>query len=408
MPELDAKTVQGDGKPLRLVVLGSTGSIGQSTLDLIKRTPERFEVVALVGNRNVALLAEQARAVGAKHAVVADERGYDALVDALAGSDVVASAGYNAMLEAAVMSSDMVISAIVGAAGLAPTLAAVREGRTVALANKESLVCAGDLVMREAARCSARILPVDSEHNAIFQVFERDNAAAVEKVILTASGGPFRTWSRDEMAKAGPEQALRHPNWDMGARISIDSATLMNKGLEVIEAFHLFPIGRDQLDVLVHPQSAVHGLVQYADGSLLAQLGAADMRTPIAYCLSWPERMPAPSDRLDLAALQTLTFDRPDVDRFPALGLAWSALERGEGATAVLNGSDEVAVAAFLEKRIGFLAIADVVAETLEQADAGGFLSEPTDLEGALELDAQARRLALRSIEAISAIRLQA
>ena len=404
MAGISATNTNG-GAPLRLVVLGSTGSIGQNTLDLIARTPERFDVVALVGNRNVERLAAQARMVGARRAVVADASCYDALKAALAGSGIAASAGQAAVMEAAVMPADMVVAAIVGAAGLAPTLAAVRAGRVIALANKECLVCAGDLVMREARKHNARILPVDSEHNAIFQVFERDNTAAIEKVILTASGGPFRGWSREAMAKAGPEQALRHPNWEMGARISIDSATLMNKGLEVIEAFHLFPIERRQLDVLVHPQSAVHGLVQYSDGSLLAQLGAPDMRTPIAYCLSWPERMPAPSDRLDLAALQSLTFERPDTELFPALDLAWGALERGAGATAVLNGADEVAVAAFLDKRIGFLAIADVVAETLERADAGGVLSEPADLEEALELDAAARRLAAQSIETICAAR---
>ncbi len=391
--------------PLRLVVLGATGSIGQSTLDLIARTPERFEVVALVGNSNVQRLAEQARLVGARHAVVADESRYEELKAALAGSGVVASAGQSAVMEAAVMPADMVVAAIVGAAGRAPTLAAVRAGRTIALANKECLVCAGDLMMREAQRHDARILPVDSEHNAIFQVFERDNPKAVEKVILTASGGPFRGWSREAMAAVGPEQALRHPNWEMGARISIDSATLMNKGLEVIEAFHLFPIAREQLDVLVHPQSAVHGLVQYTDGSLLAQLGAPDMRTPIAYCLSWPQRMAAPVSRLDLAALQQLTFEAPDTAAFPALDLAWGALQRGDGATAVLNAADEMAVAAFLERRIGFLSIADVVAQTLENADTGGLLTEPADLEAALDLDAASRRLATQNIDAICAAR---
>lgn len=401
--EADTAMPGGGDKPLRLVVLGSTGSIGQSTLDLIVRNPDRFEVVAVVGNRNIARLAEQARKVRAHHAVVADESGYGALVDALAGSGIAVSAGQQAVLDAAVMPADMVVAAIVGAAGLAPTLAAVREGRTIALANKECLVCAGDLVMREVRAHSARILPVDSEHNAIFQVFDRANAADVEQVILTASGGPFRTWSREEMANVGPEQALRHPNWEMGARISIDSATLMNKGLEVIEAFHLFPIEQSQLDVLVHPQSAVHGLVQYSDGSLLAQLGAPDMRTPIAYCLSWPQRMIAPSKRLDLAALQSLTFERPDTDRFPALDLAWSALRRGAGATAVLNAADEIAVAAFLDKRIGFLSIADVAAETLERAEQRGLLCDPMDLEAVLALDAAARRVAAECIESISA-----
>ncbi|WP_319773986.1 1-deoxy-D-xylulose-5-phosphate reductoisomerase [Breoghania sp.] len=380
--------------PLRLVILGSTGSIGCNTVDLISHHRDAFEVVALVANRNVQRLAEQARALRARRAVVADASCYGALCEALAGSGIEAAAGPEAVVEAAVMSADMVVAAVVGAAGLAPTLAAVRAGRTVALANKESLVCAGRLVMAEAKRHGATILPVDSEHNAVFQVFEGQNAGRVEKVILTASGGPFRTWSRDQIEAATPEAALRHPNWAMGARITIDSATLMNKGFELIEAYHLFPVEQDQLDVLVHPQSAIHGLVQYCDGSLLAQLGAADMRTPIAHCLAWPRRIRVPAARLDLAQLGSLTFEKPDTGRFPALSLALSALKRGQGAEAILNAADEVAVAAFLERRIGFADIARVVEVAIEKAEQAGILAEPSSFEDAMALDGAGRRFA--------------
>ncbi len=392
-------------EPVRLVILGSTGSIGCNTVDLISHHRDGFEVVALVANSNVKRLAEQARALGAKRAVVADARCYGALCEALAGTGIEAAAGPDAVVEAAVMPADIVVAAVVGAAGLAPTLAAVRAGRTVALANKESLVCAGRLVMAEADRHGARILPVDSEHNAVFQVFEGPNAARVEKVILTASGGPFRTWSGEEIAAATPEAALRHPNWAMGARITIDSATLMNKGFELIEAYHLFPVEQHQLDVLVHPQSAVHGLVQYCDGSLLAQLGAPDMRTPIAHCLAWPRRIEAPVSRLDLAQLGALTFEKPDMQRFPALSLALSALKRGQGAEAVLNAADEVAVAAFLERRIGFADIARVVEASLGAAERTGVLVEPASFEDAMALDGAGRRFA---DEAISTPRARA
>ena len=383
------------------MVLGSTGSIGCSTVDLISRHRESFQVVALVANRNVERLAEQAKALGARRAVVADASCYGALCDALAGTGIEAGAGDAAVVEAAAMPADMVVAAIVGAAGLAPTLAAVREGRAVALANKESLVCAGKLVMGEAKRHGATILPVDSEHNALFQVFEAANAAQVEKVILTASGGPFRTWSKAEIAVATPEAALRHPNWTMGARITIDSASMMNKGFELIEAFHLFPLEADQLDVLVHPQSTVHGLVQYCDGSLLAQLGAPDMRTPIAHCMAWPQRIEVPTRRLDLAELGTLTFERPDTERFPAMALARQALQNGQGATVFLNAGDEIAVAAFLEKRIRFGDIVPVVERTIEAAERAGELVEPDSLEAALALDAIGRRRARDAIAAM-------
>ncbi|WP_107989999.1 1-deoxy-D-xylulose-5-phosphate reductoisomerase [Breoghania corrubedonensis] len=387
--------------PLRLVVLGSTGSIGRSTVDLISRHRESFEVVALVANRNVARLAEQARMLRARLAVVADPSCLAALRDALAGSGIEAAAGPAAVVEAAAMPADMVVAAIVGAAGLAPTLAAVRAGRAVALANKESLVCAGKLVMSEAERCGATILPVDSEHNALFQVFETANAAQVEKVILTASGGPFRTWSKADIADATPEAALRHPNWEMGARITIDSASMMNKGFELIEAFHLFPLEADQLEVLVHPQSTVHGLVQYCDGSLLAQLGAPDMRTPIAHCMAWPRRIEVATRRLDLADLGTLTFERPDPDRFPALTLARSALQTGRGAPVLLNAGDEIAVAAFLERRIRFADIVTVVERTIEVAERAGELAEPDSLDATLALDALGRRYAREAVAAV-------
>ncbi|MDJ0929682.1 1-deoxy-D-xylulose-5-phosphate reductoisomerase [Breoghania sp.] len=386
-------------EPLRLVVLGSTGSIGCSTVDLISRHLDAFEVVALVANRNVDRLAEQARSLGAKRAVVADPTYLAALRETLSGTDIEVAAGEVAVVEAAAMPADMVVAAIVGAAGLAPTLAAVRQGRAIALANKESLVCAGKLVMAEAKRHKATILPVDSEHNALFQVFEADNAGRVEKVILTASGGPFRTWSKAEIAAATPEVALRHPNWQMGARITIDSASMMNKGFELIEAFHLFPLPADRIDVLVHPQSTVHGLVQYCDGSLLAQLGAPDMRTPIAHCLAWPNRIQVLAARLDLANMGTLTFEKPDVDRFPALGLARAALAKGKGAPVLLNAADEIAVAAFLSQRIGFTDIVSISEQTIEAADRSGDLIEPDTLEVTLALDAVGRRLSRQAIE---------
>jgi 1-deoxy-D-xylulose-5-phosphate reductoisomerase len=390
---------------MKLSVLGATGSIGRSTLDLVARAPERYDVVALVGGSRAAELAAAARAVGAKVAVVADEAAGPALAEALAGSGIACGAGEAAVLEAAARPADMVMAAITGAAGLAPTLAAARTGSTIALANKECLVCAGELFLHEAGKHGARVLPVDSEHNAIFQVLEQRNLAAVDSVLLTASGGPFRTWSLEAMEKATAAEALKHPNWSMGAKITIDSATLMNKGLEVIEASLLFPKVADRLDVVVHPQSLVHGLVAYADGSMLAQLGKPDMRTPIAHCLGWPDRIGTPVGRLDLASIGTLTFEAPDHARFPALGLAMAALRRRQGTTTVLNGANEVAVAAFLEGRIGFLDIARVVASAVERADALGLLEEPGSLEAVFGLDAAARRLATECVHTVAAMR---
>ncbi len=349
----------------RVTILGSTGSVGCNTVELVAADRDAYAVEALVARSNVARLAEQARRLRAKFAVVADERHYGALRQALAGSGIAVGAGAAAVVEAASRPADWVMAAIVGAAGLAPTLAAVRRGALVALANKEVLVCAGALVTAEAAKHGARLLPVDSEHNAIFQVFAFEQAKAIERIVLTASGGPFRERPREAMRDVTPEQAVAHPNWRMGAKISVDSATMMNKGLEVIEAHHLFGLRSDQIEVVVHAQSVVHGLVYYSDGSVLAQLGSPDMRTPIANALGWPRRIPAPSPRLDLARLARLTFEAPDPARFPALRLARAAMEAGGGAPCVLNAANEIAVAAFLDRRIGFLEIAEIVERTL-------------------------------------------
>jgi len=380
--------------PVRVVVLGATGSIGQSLADLIERNPLRFEVVALVANQNAEALADMAMRLDAGLAVLSDNTRYRELADRLQGSGIEVSAGSAAVLEAVELDADLVVGAIVGSAGLRPTLAAIKPGRRIALANKECLVCAGGLFMEKVRRTGAELLPVDSEHNAIFQVFETAQADQVEKVILTASGGPFRTFSKEAMADVTPQQALKHPNWDMGARITIDSATMMNKGFEVIEASHLFPVGHDQLGVLVHPQSAVHGLVQYKDGSLLAQLGSPDMRTPIAHCLAFPRRMEVPVRRLDLAELGTLTFEAPDLDRFPALRLALEAMRTGGGAPAVVNAVDEVAVAAFLSGRIGFLDISSAIETILDDMAAAGRLQASTAVEDILALDEDARKKA--------------
>ncbi|HZT51743.1 MAG TPA: 1-deoxy-D-xylulose-5-phosphate reductoisomerase [Stellaceae bacterium] len=381
-------------RPRRVTILGSTGSVGCNTVDLLARDPDAYRVEALVAHRNVPLLAEQARRLGAKLAVVADDTQLRELKAALAGSGIEAAAGAAAVIEAAARPADWVMAAIVGAAGLAPTLEAVRRGALVALANKEVLVCAGALVTEAARRCGTRLLPVDSEHNAIFQVFAYEQKTAIERIMLTASGGPFRRATREQMAAATPEQAVAHPNWRMGAKISVDSATMMNKGLEVIEAHHLFALDGDRLDIVVHPQSVVHGLVYYSDGSVLAQLGSPDMRTPIANALGWPERIPAPSPRLDLAALAQLTFEAPDPQRFPALRLARAALDSGGGTPTVLNAANEVAVAAFLDRRIGFLEIAATVERVLEA------LPNPRldRLEDVYAIDAEARAVARRLI----------
>lgn len=384
--------------PKRVSILGSTGSVGCNTVDLLERSPERYEVEALSAYRNVDLLASQARSLKAKVAVIGDEDRYGELKSALAGTGIEVAAGEQALIEAAERPADWLMAAIVGAAGLAPTLAAARRDGVVALANKECMVCAGDLLIDEVARSGATLLPVDSEHNAIFQVFDFQRPDGVEKIILTASGGPFRELDVNAMARVTPTQALAHPNWDMGARISIDSATMMNKGLELIEAFHLFPVEKTQVEVLVHPQSVVHSLVAYVDGSVLAQLGAPDMRTPIAHTLAWPERMATPSDRLDLAAIGSLSFEKPDERRFPCLRLAREALQAGGGAPCVLNAADEVAVQAFLSNRIGFLDIAGVVEQVLTRL-AGRTLANLSALHA---IDAEARVLAAAEIERLN------
>lgn len=378
--------------PRTVTVLGSTGSVGTQTVQLLAGASDRFRVRALVGGRNVKVLAEQAIALHAERAVIADASCYIALRAALAGTWVQVAAGPEAVIEAASLDADWTMAAITGAAGLAPTLAAVRRGKCVALANKEALVCAGEVMLRAVREAGATLLPCDSEHNAIFQSLADGNRAAVEKIILTASGGPFRTASLDEMAKATPEVALRHPVWSMGAKISIDSATMMNKGLEVIEAARLFGLAPDEIGVLVHPQSIIHGMVCYRDGSVLAQLGSPDMRIPIAHTLAWPGRIATPSPRLDLAAVARLDFAEPDLVRFPSLRLARETLLAGGGAPAILNAANEISVEAFLQRRIGFLDIAGTVAQVLDMLG-----TPPADtLEEVIALDQAARRAADR------------
>ncbi len=379
----------------RVSVLGATGSVGQSTLDLIGRNPNMFEVVAVTANVNAAALAEAAIQHRAQLAVVADESRYVELKSCLAGTGIEAAAGQNALIDAATRPADCVMAGIMGAAGLPPTLAAVSQGRRVALANKECLVCAGEIFMQAVRGAGTELVPVNSEHSAVFQVLAGADPEAFERIVLTGSGGPFRTWTLEQLEGATPEQALRHPNWSMGRKITIDSATLMNKGLELIEAYHLFPVRPDQIEVVVHPQSIIHALVAYRDGSMLAQLACPDMRTPIAISLAWPMRMATPTKRLDLVEIGQFTFERPDETRFKALGLARQAMQRGGMAPAVLNAANEVAVDAFLTGRLKFLHIAQLVAETLEMADGRGLLGEAKDMGGVLATDLAARELAL-------------
>ncbi|HVI30531.1 1-deoxy-D-xylulose-5-phosphate reductoisomerase [Phenylobacterium sp.] len=381
--------------PRKVSVLGSTGSIGVSTLDLFDKAKVEVEITALAAGRNAERLAEQARRWRPKLAVIEDESKLPELRERLAGSGIETAAGSAAVADAAAADAQWVMSAIVGFAGLEPTLAAARAGAVVALANKESLICAGPALLRTARLAGGVIIPVDSEHSAIFQVLDPENAQHVARLILTASGGPFRGWSREQMAHATPEQALAHPNWNMGAKISVDSATMMNKGLEVIEAAYLFSMPAERVEVLIHPQSIVHSLVEYADGSTLAQLGPPDMRAPIACAYAWPDRLPWPAERLDLAKAGQLTFEEPDLERFPALRIAKEALAAGGRAPAVMNAADEVAVAAFLDRKIGFLDIAGVVSETLERMARTDLGSRSGDaLEDARATDAAARRVA--------------
>ena len=383
----------------RVTILGSTGSVGTQTVDLVARDPERFPVEALTANRNVALLADQARRLHARLAVVADPAGYAELKERLAGTGIEAAAGPQAVVAAAERPADWVMAAIVGAAGLEPTLAAVRRGAIVAFANKEVLVCAGALMMEEVHAHGATLLPVDSEHSAIYQVFDFQRTDSVARLILTASGGPFRNRDRAFMAAATREQAVAHPTWDMGAKISVDSATMMNKGLEIVEAHFLFGVPEDRIDVLVHPQSVVHSLVEYVDGSVLAQLGTPDMRTPIAYALGWPARIATPAERLDLARAATLTFEAPDSTRFPALRLARAALQSGGAAPTILSAANEVAVQAFLDRRIGFLDIEKIVEETLTALPHRPL----RDLAAVREADCEARRDAAARVLACGA-----
>jgi 1-deoxy-D-xylulose-5-phosphate reductoisomerase len=379
------------GEPRRLTLLGATGSIGRSTADVIAGAPGRFDVEAVVGGTDAAGLARAARGLGAKIAVIADPNRYADLAAELSGSGIACAAGSAAMVEAALRPVDVVVAAIAGAAGVGPTYAAVAAGRVVALANKECLVCAGAPLMRAARGAGAMLLPMDSEHNAIFQALGGADPATVERMILTASGGPFRTWTRERIDAATPKEALAHPNWSMGPKITIDSASLMNKGLELIEAHYLFGIGADRLDVLVHPQSIVHGLVSFADGAVTAGLAHPDMRVPIAHCLAWPERIATGARRLDLAELGSLTFERADLERFPALAVALDALRQGEGLPTVLNAANEVAVAHFLEGRSGFRDIARCAAAVCEAALQAGEAGEPGTVDEALAIDHIAR-----------------
>jgi 1-deoxy-D-xylulose-5-phosphate reductoisomerase len=372
----------------KVSILGATGSVGRSTLDLIERSPADYEVVALAAGRNVEALADAARRTNAKLAVIADPTLLADLEGRLAGSGCRTAAGADPMTEAAAGDADWVMAAIVGCAGLVPAMAAITAGKTVALANKEALVTAGSLMTDAAQRSGATILPVDSEHNAIFQCLDGNRLEQVARLVLTASGGPFRTASTAEMRSVSPAQAVAHPNWSMGAKISVDSATLMNKGLELIEAHHLFGLPSRQIDVVVHPQSVIHSMVEFIDGSVLAQLGSADMRIPIAYALGWPDRIPSGAERLDLLKVRQLDFEEPDLERFPALKLARQAMEEGGSAPAVLNAANEVAVAAFLAGSIGFSDIARLVEAALQ----GDRPLAPTSIDDVIAIDQGVRR----------------
>ena len=371
----------------KIAILGATGSVGKSTLDLVERNPDRFEVVAVTGATNTGALADVARRTGAKLAVIADETRRQDLQELLVGTNCRVEAGEAALMEAASFEAELVIAAIVGCAGLQPVMAAVSAGKTVALANKEALVTAGELMTRAAQSSGATLLPVDSEHNAIFQCLAGARIEEVSRLILTASGGPFRTASAEQIAGATPAQAVAHPNWSMGAKISVDSATMMNKGLELIEARYLFGLPSERIDILVHPQSVVHSLVEFVDRSVLAQLGTPDMRIPIAYALAWPERIHTPSQRLDLAAIARLDFESPDLERFPALRIAREALEAGGAAPIILNAANEVAVASFLAGRLRFTDIADFAQRALTRND----FAPPHSIEDVLEIDRATR-----------------
>jgi 1-deoxy-D-xylulose-5-phosphate reductoisomerase len=384
-----------------VTVLGATGSIGASTIDLLRRSRERFRVEALTAHSNVAALAELAKEFNVSFAAIAEESRYEELKAALAGTGIAVGAGEAAMIEAAQRPANWVMAAMSGAAGLKPAIAAAERGVTVALANKECLVCAGEVFMRTAEKSGACVLPVDSEHNALFQAMGAGRREDLTRVILTASGGPFRTWTREQIENATIEQALKHPNWSMGRKITIDSASMFNKGLEIIEAYHLFDLEPDQIEVLVHPQSIIHGLVEFSDCSVVAQMGAPDMRTPIAHCLAWPERIDGPAKKLDLAAIGQLTFEAPDPVRFPALRLVQEALRAGGAMPTVFNAANEVAVDAFLNGRIGFGGIARLVEATMEAASRTNSL--PKSADDALSIDHSSRNMARGLLPEIAA-----
>ncbi|MBS40382.1 MAG: 1-deoxy-D-xylulose-5-phosphate reductoisomerase [Rhodospirillales bacterium] len=380
--------------PRRLTILGSTGSVGKNTVKLIQNDPDNYKVEVLTANTNVELLAQQANETGASLAVVADETKYAALKSSLKNSKTEAAAGFSALLDAASAPVDWVMAAIVGAAGLKPTMSAIRNSSVVALANKECLVCAGEVMLTEIDKSKSKVLPVDSEHNAIFQVFEHEQRNKIEKIILTASGGPFWGKSLQDMKNATPEEAVNHPNWNMGPKISIDSATMMNKGLELIEAYYLFSIEEAKIDVLIHPESIVHSMVSYCDGTILAQLGTPDMQIPISYTLGWPNRIQNSTKRLDLSSIGTLRFEKPDDALFPALKLARHALSLGGGAPAIFNAANEVAVEAFLQKQIKFLDIVKVVECTLENSS----INEVCSIDDVIAIDEETRRISREQI----------
>jgi 1-deoxy-D-xylulose-5-phosphate reductoisomerase len=389
--------------PRSVTVLGATGSVGMSTIDLLKRGNGQYRVEAVTAHRNAGQLAQIARELGARFAAVADPASYRELKDALSGTGIEAGSGEASLVEAAERPAEWVMAAISGSVGLKPTLAAAQRGATVALANKECLVCAGGVFMRTAAAMGASVLPVDSEHNAIFQALCAGPREDVSRIIITASGGPFRTWTLEAMRAATVEQALKHPNWSMGPKITIDSATMMNKCLELIEAHHLFAVAPAQLAVLVHPQSIVHGMVEFRDGSVVAQLGSPDMRIPIAHCLAWPARIDGPAARLDLAKIGSLAFEEPDPVRFPSLALARRVLETGGGAPTILNAANEIGVAAFVGREIGFGGIAALVEATLDAAERRNATGEPQTIDEALAVDHMARSLARDLLPEIAA-----
>ncbi len=392
-----APVVAANAKARTVTILGSTGSVGKSTVSLLEGHRDKFRVRALTANKNVALLAAQAKSLSAELAVIADESLYGALKEALSGTGIKVAAGHQALIDAAGAPADWVMAAIVGAAGVESTLKAIQQGRTVALANKESLVCAGPFMMEAVRKSGATLLPVDSEHNAVFQVLDPAQSAQIRRIILTASGGPFLRKTRAELANVTPEEAVRHPNWSMGAKISVDSATMMNKSLEIIEAAYLFHVKSEQIDVLIHPQSVVHSMVEYIDGSILSQMGAPDMRTPIAHTLGWPQRVATTGDRLDLTKNINLTFEPIDIERFYAIKLARQALASGLGYPTVLNAANEVAVEAFLARKLAFSAIESIADQTLQKVKIGP-ISSLTDV---FALDREARAIAGKTLAAL-------